>query len=107
MTTIVQTANCNRCGRDFPIGDGKRVCGNCRAPKPLPGDPYGKPLSFRERQLVTLLLKARLNKEIASELHLTEPTVRIYFSRIFDKTGARNRVELAVWALTTQMAVTQ
>jgi len=42
---------------------------------------------------------ARLNKEIAIALHLTEGTVKEYLNRIFRKVGARNRTDLAVWCL--------
>jgi two-component system, NarL family, nitrate/nitrite response regulator NarL len=59
-------------------------------------------LSFREKQVVHLICKAKLNKEIAYELHLTEGTVKEYLNRIFHKVGATNRTELAVWAITTQ-----
>jgi DNA-binding NarL/FixJ family response regulator len=51
---------------------------------------------------VDLICKAKLNKEIAYELHLTEGTVKEYLNRIFRKVGATNRTELAVWAITTQ-----
>ena len=44
--------------------------------------------------------QAKLNKEIAHELHLTEGTVKEYLNRIFRKLGMSNRTELAVWALT-------
>ena len=59
-------------------------------------------LSFRERQVVGLICKAKLNKEIAYELHLTEGTVKEYLNRIFRKVGASNRTELAVWAIRNQ-----
>ena len=62
-------------------------------------------LSFREQQVVRLICQAKLNKEIASELHLAEGTIKEYLNRIFRKVGATNRTELAVWALTTQPAM--
>ena len=36
------------------------------------------------------------NKEIAGELFLSEGTVRNYISNILDKTGLRDRTQLAV-----------
>jgi DNA-binding NarL/FixJ family response regulator len=57
-------------------------------------------LSFRERQVVNLVCKAKQNKEIAYELHLTEGTIKEYLNRIFRKLGVSNRTELAVWAIT-------
>jgi DNA-binding NarL/FixJ family response regulator len=50
---------------------------------------------------VRLVCQAKLNKEIAYELHLAEGTIKEYLNRIFRKVGATNRTELAVWAVTT------
>jgi hypothetical protein len=50
--------------------------------------------------VVQLVAQAKLNKEIAHELHLTEGTIKEYLNRIFRKLGTTNRTELAVWALT-------
>jgi DNA-binding NarL/FixJ family response regulator len=70
-------------------------------PKPMDSTPdRRRPLSFRERQVVKLVQQAKLNKEIAFELHLTEGTIKEYLNRIFRKLGVKNRTELAIWALT-------
>jgi DNA-binding NarL/FixJ family response regulator len=53
---------------------------------------------------VKLVAEAKLNKEIAYELHLTEGTIKEYLNRIFRKLGLTNRTELAVWALKHQLA---
>ena len=55
-------------------------------------------LSFREKQIIELVQQAKLNKEIAHELHLTEGTIKEYLNRIFRKVGVTNRTQLAVWA---------
>jgi DNA-binding NarL/FixJ family response regulator len=49
--------------------------------------------------VVRLIAAAKLNKEIAHELHLTEGTIKEYLNRIFRKLGMSNRTELAVWAI--------
>lgn len=54
-------------------------------------------LSPRQCQVVKLVAEAKLNKEIAYELGLTESTVRLYVSAIFRKLNFHNRVELATW----------
>jgi len=101
MNTIELTClrSCFRCGSEFRSESGNRVCPTCRVltsrKKPL--DPK---LSFRERQVVKLVSQAKLNKEIAHELHLSEGTIKEYLNRIFRKLGTSNRTELAVWALT-------
>ncbi len=61
-------------------------------------------LTTRERQIVSLIRFGKLNKEIAYELRLTEGTVKEYLHRIFRKVDVKNRTELAVWALTHQIA---
>jgi len=53
-------------------------------------------LSPREQAVVALIAQAMSNKEIAYELGLTYGSVKEYVSRIFRKTGARNRTELAL-----------
>jgi len=59
-----------------------------------------RPLSCREKQVVKLIQQAKLNKEIAYELNLTEGTIKEYLNRIFRKLGVKNRTELAIWAFT-------
>jgi DNA-binding NarL/FixJ family response regulator len=77
---------------------GERICMSCRAPRG--GKRLNSTLSFREKQVVRLVAKAKLNKEIALELHLTEGTIKEYLNRIFRKLALTNRTELAVWAIT-------
>ena len=56
-------------------------------------------LSQREGQLVTLLSHGLKNKEIASTLLLSEGTVKVYLSRLFQKVGVKDRFELALFGL--------
>jgi len=56
-------------------------------------------LSPRERQLVGLLTQGLRNKEIAGRMNITEGTTKAYLSRLFEKTGAGDRLELAVYAM--------
>ena len=46
-----------------------------------------------------LISQAKLNKEIAHELHLSEGTIKEYLNKVYRKLGVKNRTELAVWAL--------
>ncbi len=68
------------------------------------GSDSRRPLSFREKQVVRLIQQAKLNKEIAYELQLTEGTIKEYLNRIFRKLGVKNRTELAIWAITQRDA---
>ncbi|HET9698734.1 MAG TPA: helix-turn-helix transcriptional regulator [Terriglobales bacterium] len=56
-------------------------------------------LSDRERQIASLVSNGLRNRDIASELHISENTVKRHLQSIFDKTGARDRLELAVMAI--------
>lgn len=60
-------------------------------------------MSARERHVVGLLAEGRLNKEIAGVLLLTEGTVKIYVSRIFQKLSLSNRWELTLWWLSQKI----
>jgi two-component system, NarL family, nitrate/nitrite response regulator NarL len=53
-------------------------------------------LSPRERQLAILVAQGLRNREIATELGITEGTVKVYLHSIFDKLGIGNRTELAM-----------
>jgi DNA-binding NarL/FixJ family response regulator len=57
-------------------------------------------LSERERQIAALVARGMKNKDIASQLSISENTVKRHLQSIFSKTGARDRLELAVIALT-------
>ena len=58
-------------------------------------------LSLRERQIATLLVQGLKNKEIGYRLGLTEGTVKVYFSRLFQRVGVSDRFELALYAIRT------
>ncbi|HZU42594.1 MAG TPA: response regulator transcription factor [Terriglobales bacterium] len=57
-------------------------------------------LSDREKQIAFLVARGLKNKAIAEELAISENTVKRHLQSIFNKTGARDRLELAVMALT-------
>jgi two-component system nitrate/nitrite response regulator NarP len=55
-------------------------------------------LAPRERQLIRYVRRGLRNREIASELGVTEGTVKVYLHAIFEKLGIKNRTELAIRA---------
>jgi DNA-binding NarL/FixJ family response regulator len=57
-------------------------------------------LSERERQIALLVARGMKNKDIANELAISENTVKRHLQSIFSKTGTRDRLELAVLAVT-------
>jgi DNA-binding NarL/FixJ family response regulator len=42
--------------------------------------------------------QGRTNSEIAADLHISPSTVKTHLASLMRKLGARNRVELAMWA---------
>lgn len=68
-----------------------------------PADRDSKPiqelLSHREHQVYRLLSQGQSVGEIAAQLSLSPNTVSTYRSRILEKTGVRNDVELALYAV--------
>ena len=61
-------------------------------------DRYGtrKP-SRRQLRVIQLVAQGFKNHEIAGQLGIGEHVVRNYLSKIYDKIGVSNRVELALW----------
>jgi DNA-binding NarL/FixJ family response regulator len=58
-----------------------------------------KLLTSREEQVVALVADGLSNRHVASELGLSEHTVKKYLFRIFEKLGISNRVELVLYAM--------
>lgn len=56
------------------------------------------PLTDREEQVLARVAAGRSNSEIAGELYITLSTVKTHIASLMSKLGARNRVEIAIWA---------
>jgi len=56
-------------------------------------------LSRRQSQLLALLVQGLKNKEIAAHLGISEGTVKCYLTKLFEKVGAKDRFELALFGL--------
>jgi two-component system nitrate/nitrite response regulator NarL len=63
-----------------------------------------KPLTPREREVLVLVVAGWTNREIAGKFTVSEETVKHHLTRIFDKVGASNRLELAVKATHSGLA---
>lgn len=66
--------------------------------EPAPRIHPSSPLTDREEQVLAAVARGRGNTEIGRELHISLSTVKTHIASIMTKIGARNRVELAIWA---------
>lgn len=60
---------------------------------PLPGLDT---LSAREREVAEAVAEGLTNKQVASRLGITERTVKAHLATVFEKTGVRDRLQLAL-----------
>lgn len=61
-------------------------------------NPLAEKLSPRELQVLKGLTEAKSNKEIARDLDITEPTVKLHMKTLYRKIGAANRTQAALIA---------
>jgi DNA-binding NarL/FixJ family response regulator len=61
--------------------------------KPFSGDAALDDLSHREKQILELLSKGLMYKEIAAELFISQETVRKHVYHIYEKLHVNNRIE--------------
>ncbi|GGL49596.1 response regulator [Planomonospora parontospora] len=69
-----------------------------------PGSAPAQPieaLTGREEQILAAVARGRTNGEIADELYISLSTVKSHIASLMAKLGARNRVEIAIWAYET------
>ncbi len=53
-------------------------------------------LSPREHEIATLIAEGLSNAEIGRRIHMSEPTIKTYVSRVLTKLNCTNRVEVAI-----------
>jgi DNA-binding NarL/FixJ family response regulator len=59
-------------------------------------------LTDREEEVALTVAQGRTNAEIADELHISLSTVKFHLASLMNKIGARNRVQIAIWAYETK-----
>lgn len=60
-------------------------------------------LTKREKEILVFLVKGMLNKEIATELNISERTVKNHISNLFKKIEVNDRTQAAVFAIKNDM----
>ena len=60
------------------------------------------PLTAREEDVLARVAVGRTNSEISDELFISLSTTKTHLASLMGKLGARNRVELAMWAYETR-----
>jgi len=65
-----------------------------------------EPLTAREEEVLLTVATGLTNAEIADELYISLSTVKTHLASLMGKLGARNRVEIAMWAYETKRITT-
>jgi len=76
------------------VGSTSRILGE-KAERP-PRDDWSSFLSEREIQVARLVAGGASNKEIASQLAITERTVKAHLTAVFEKLSLRDRLQLSL-----------
>lgn len=84
--------------RFMASGERYAPVGFLTGPEAAAPDPLAERLSERERQVLGGLLRGLSNKEIARELELQEPTIKLHVKTLCRKLDARNRTQAAMIA---------
>ena len=98
---LVQAIHCRRERRraDRPEHHGAPA-GRVLRLAATPAQP-SEPLTAREEEVLARVAGGRTNAEIADELFISLSTTKTHLASLMSKLGARNRVELAMWAYET------
>ena len=55
-------------------------------------------LTTREQEVLQYVVRGIINKQIAAEIGISEPTVKLHRGRMMDKMGAESLADLIIWA---------
>lgn len=72
---------------------------NGKDPSSPPNNHSDPIFSVRENEILRYVARGNPNKRIASELNITESTVKVHLKTILRKLGVSNRTQAALWAM--------
>jgi DNA-binding NarL/FixJ family response regulator len=81
---------------------------NVPAPKTVEAENTPKDLTHltsREKDLLRLIGKGCTNREIATQLHLAEGTIKTYVTHLLDRLNLKNRAQLAIYSNSIALAL--
>ena len=84
--------------RFMAMGEQYLPAGFMTAEEPQSKHPLAQKLTDRERQVLKGLTEGKANKEIARDLELSEPTIKLHVKTLYRKVGASNRTQAALIA---------
>jgi len=84
--------------RFMAMGEQYLPVGFMSAEQPNDTHPMAKKLTERERQVLKGLTEGKSNKEIARDLDLSEPTIKLHVKTLYRKVGVSNRTQAAMAA---------
>ncbi|KRS15734.1 response regulator transcription factor [Roseovarius indicus] len=84
--------------RFMAMGEQYLPAGFMTAEEPQSKHPLAQKLTDRERQVLKGLTEGKANKEIARDLDLSEPTIKLHVKTLYRKVGASNRTQAALIA---------
>jgi len=70
-----------------------------QAPSPASAEPQPANLTNREMEILDLLVEGKSNRDISTDLFLSEKTVKAHLAAVFRKLGVSNRTQAAMAAL--------
>ena len=84
--------------RFMAMGEQYLPAGFMTAEEPQSKHPLAQKLTDRERQVLKGLTEGKANKEIARDLDLSEPTIKLHVKTLYRKVGVSNRTQAALIA---------
>ena len=84
---------------DYALSEKEQSSSKPRAPQEPPTDPMAVNLARREREVAALVARGLTNRQIATELSISEHTVANHVGRILRKLKLESRAQISAWVV--------